>query len=378
MSRNGLETLKPALEAYSGFVAATAELQRTQFDVAQTAVRTSWDIAESAGRLFDPAGILFRRRAVQEPGRAKQAAEALQGLRKLPKAEIVPDKEAADPIKHPELVAGEFGIAIPGEVGGNYPEKDYQRIRETAEKLPPGGFARFRRNYGDTHVDVDLYWRGLTPVPQREKVIKNKYSGETKLIIADERYVVNEEFREANRNDRFEEIVSFQYNALADPVDFEHRYYGPKHPTEEKQKQNLRNIGINRYPNPDAFLMLIRDPETQELIGLREGLRAKSDASLIEPAIIVAPKAGKRDLRHTGIATLSLHDTIGLLSTNGAIFEGSHHKDNKICKDAWDERVKRQLMGVSMIPGMVSHSFNPDEDIYDFKVIVPPNTQKLP
>lgn len=227
-----------------------------------------------------------------------------------------------------------------------YAKNLYDQISEKSAVLKHGESLSYIRKIRGTDFRMDFYPKGLIArkdIPQRVKFAKD-FSGRYgyRWITDYERYCREN----IPGKEILEEIV--QLDMGLSPRDHEMRFYYPCPSQESKRIFNYRAGALENYTRSSISFMLIRNPETEELLGLVGASRNQHDKNVLELGMEIAEEA-----RGKGIAEASIEDLAGILKAQGTarIFEGNFlytsDRKNKGCNELFNKKRREIAQGHS-------------------------------
>lgn len=199
-----------------------------------------------------------------------------------------------------------------------YAKNLHDQISEKSAILKPGESLSYIKKIRGTDFRMDFYPKGLIArkdIPQSVKFAKDfmgRYGYRWKPDY--------ERFCRENipGKEILEEIV--QLDMSLSPRDHEMRFYYPCPSQESMRIQNYRAGALENYTRSSISFLLIRNPETEELLGLVGASRSIRDKNVYELGMEIAEKA-----RRKGIVEASIEDLAGILKALGTarIIEGN-------------------------------------------------------
>lgn len=249
-----------------------------------------------------------------------------------------------------DKVEQEKQAGIPEVVRGKNPADAYKAIAREIAGIKPGEFISFQRDFGPEGKPfvcrVDLYPKGV--VARKDipvKLARRKATGGGLSL----RWVPDvAEYSKINSPEGtgvIGEIVGLDMS-LPDN-DHVFRFFNTNYANNDKRRLSYLTNALERYTSSKDTIMLIRNQETQRLLGIRAGLTDPKDKTVAEASIELIPD---EDVRRRGIASQTMVDLGEILAHSGKIdtIVGSYlygDYKNQRCRELWEKKKRQQEDG---------------------------------
>lgn len=222
----------------------------------------------------------------------------------------------------------------------------YKQIAERIRHMNPGEHLTYQRDIKGRVYNIDFYPKGIIArrdIPQKVNFSRDYFGTYS--------YIWKPDYGEYCRDDSIpgkkvlEEIV--QLDMILTPKDHEMRFFYDCPQKTESRAQMYCTNALNYYTKSTAGLMLIRDIESEELLGMAGAVRDQRDKSVYELGMEIAEKA-----RGKGIADAAVDDLAGILKAGGTArtivgnYLFTHGRKNEACNGLFIKKKTEAERGI--------------------------------